>query len=159
LIFLDSFNLINGVGLLSNILLLLGKSRGKHRKNLRGETLGRLNAVRQESNPYKGMTPPSIQNLKALSLWVFFFICFSTFSFLLNVGLRLALGYLTISPSSETPSSTLVHSPSSGSIFKYEYLTHKRSSLILSFTHLNETRLPETSVRKTFDTWIKLYSS
>jgi len=39
------------------------------------------------------MTPTSTQNLKALGLWVFFFICCSTLSFLLNVGLRLTLGY------------------------------------------------------------------
>jgi len=57
------------------------------------------------------MTPPSIQNLKALGLWVFLLICCSTFSFLPNVGLRLTLEYLTISPSSESPSSTLIHSP------------------------------------------------
>jgi len=51
--------------------------------------------MRTESNPYKEMTPPLTQNLKALGLWVFFLICCSTFSFLLNVGLRLTLGYLT----------------------------------------------------------------
>jgi len=28
------------------------------------------------------MTPPPTQNLKALGLWVFFLICYSTFSFL-----------------------------------------------------------------------------
>jgi len=44
---------------------------------------------------YKGMTPPSTQNLKALGLWVFFLICCSTFSFLRNVGLKLTLRYLT----------------------------------------------------------------
>jgi len=41
------------------------------------------------------MTPPSIQNLKAVGLWVFFLIYCSTFSFLFNVGLRLTLRYLT----------------------------------------------------------------
>ena len=61
------------------------------------------------------MTPPSTQNLKALGLWVFFLIYWSTFSFLPNVGLRLTLEYLTISPSSESPSSILIHSPLSGS--------------------------------------------
>jgi len=61
---------------------------------------------------YKGMTPPSIQNLKALGLRVFFLIYCSTFSFLSNVELRLTLEYLTISPSSESHSSTtLIHSP------------------------------------------------
>jgi len=97
------------------------------------------------------MTPPSTQNLKALGLWVFFLICYSTFSFLPNVGLRLTLEYLTISPSSESPSSTLIHSPSSGNILKPEYITHD-PSLVPPFTHLNETCLPETSIRKTFDT-------
>jgi len=61
---------------------------------------------------YKGMTPPSTQNLKVLGLWVFFLICCSTFSFLPNVGLTLTLEYLTISSSSESYSSTtLIHSP------------------------------------------------
>ena len=77
---------------------------------------------------------------------------FSAFLFLPNVGLRLILEYLTISPSSESPSSTLILFPSSRSIFKHEYLTHKQPSLVPPFTHLNETCLPETSVRKTFDT-------
>jgi len=76
------------------------------------------------------MTPPSTQNFKALGLRVFFLICCSTFSFLSNVGLRLTLEYLTISPSSET------HDP----------------SLVPPFTHLYGTRLPEISIRKTFDT-------
>jgi len=49
------------------------------------------------------MTPPLTQNLKAVGLWVFFLIYCLTFSFLLNVGLRLALGFLTISLSSESP--------------------------------------------------------
>jgi len=51
--------------------------------------------MRQELDPHKGMKPPATQNLKALGLWVFFLICCSTFSFLLNVGLRFTLGYLT----------------------------------------------------------------
>jgi len=97
------------------------------------------------------MTPPSTQNLKALGLRVFFLICCSTFSFLSNVGLRLTLEYLTISPSSKSPSSTLIHSPSSGSILKPEYITHD-PSLVLPFTHLYGTRLPEITIRKTFDT-------
>jgi len=61
-----------------------------------GRKPGRSQTMRTESNPYKRMTPPSIQNLKALSLWVFFFICCSTSSFLPNVGLRLILEYLTV---------------------------------------------------------------
>jgi len=65
------------------------------------------------------MTPPSTQNLKILGLWFFFLIYCSTFSFLPNVGLRLTLEYLTIFPSSESHSSTtLIHSPSSGSNLK-----------------------------------------
>jgi len=86
---------------------LLGESKG--------ENLGRSHKNETRANPYKGITPPSTQNLKALSLWVFFLICCSTFSFLLNVGLRFTLGYLTISLSSERLSSTLIRSPSSGS--------------------------------------------
>ena len=98
--------------------------------------------MRTNPNPHKGMTSPSTLNLKALGLWVFFLICCSTFSFLLNMRLRLKLGYLTISLSSESPSFTLVHSPSCRSIF----------SNTSTFTHLNGTRLPETAIRKTFDT-------
>jgi len=37
--------------------------------------------MRIKSDPHKEMTPPSIQNLKALGLWVLFFIYCSTFSF------------------------------------------------------------------------------
>ena len=40
---------------------------------------------------YKGMTPPSIQNLKALGLRILFLICCSTFSFLPSMKLRLTL--------------------------------------------------------------------
>ena len=88
---------------------MLGNSREKYR--------GDLTRTRIEPNPHKGMTPPSTQNLKTLGLRVFFLICCSTFSFLPNVGLRLAFEYLTISPLSVSPSSTtLIHSPSSGSI-------------------------------------------
>jgi len=58
---------------------------------IRGGNRGDLTRMRQEPNPYKGMTPPSTQNLKALGLWVFFLICCSTFSFIPNVGLRLTL--------------------------------------------------------------------
>jgi len=108
--------------------------------------------MRIESNPYKKMTPPSTLNLKALGLWVFFHICCSTFSFLPNVRPRLTLEYLTISPSSESHSSTtLIHSPSNESILKPEYITHD-PSLVPPFTHLYGTRLPEISTRKTFDT-------
>jgi len=81
----------------------------------KGETLGRSHKNETRANPYKGMTPPSTPNLKALGLWVFFLICYSTFSFPLNMRFRLTLRYLTISPSSESPFFTLVHSPSSRS--------------------------------------------
>ena len=97
------------------------------------------------------MTPPPTQNFKTVGLWVFFLICCSTISFILNVGLRLTLGYLTISPSRESPFdiSTLP--------LKHEYLIN--SSLVPSFTHLYGTCLSETSIKKTFDIGIKLYSS
>jgi len=52
-----------------------------------------LTRMRTELNPYKGMTPPSNQNLKTLGLRVFFLIGCSTFSFLFNVELRLTLRY------------------------------------------------------------------
>jgi len=65
---------------------------------IRGETLERSHKNQIRVNPYKRMTPPSTQNLKTLGLRVFFLICCSTFSFLPNVGLRLTLEYLTISP-------------------------------------------------------------
>jgi len=70
-----------------------------------GENPGRSQTMRSEPNPGR-MTPPSTQNLKALGLRVFFLICCSTFSFLLNVILGLTLEYLTISLSSESHSST-----------------------------------------------------
>jgi len=96
------------------------------------------------------MTPPSTQNLKALGLRVFFLICCSTFSFLPNVGLRLTLEYLTISPSSESPFhiGTL---PLERKHSQPEYITHD-PSLVPPFTHLYGTRLPEITIRKTFDT-------
>jgi len=78
--------------------------------------------------------------------------------FLLNVWPKLTLRHLTIFASSESSFFTLVHFSSGGSIFKHEYLTHKRPSLVLPFTHLSETCLPETFVRKTFNRGIKLYS-
>jgi len=56
---------------------MLGKSKG--------ETPGRSLTMRTEPNSYKGMTPLSTQNLKTLGLWVFFLICYSTFSFLSNI--------------------------------------------------------------------------
>ena len=67
-----------------------------------GETLGRSTKMRTEPT-YKGITPPSTQNLKALGLWVFFLICCSTFSLLPNVRLILTLEYLTISPQVRVP--------------------------------------------------------
>jgi len=100
-------------------------------------------------NSHKEMISSSTQNLKVLVLWVFFLICFSTISFPLNMGPGLTLKCLTISPSSESPFHI-------GTLpLKHEYLTN--SSLVSSFTHLYGTYLPETFVRKTFDTGIKLY--
>jgi len=51
--------------------------------------------MRQKLDPYNGMTPTSTQNLKALGLWIFFFIYCLTFSFLVNVKLRLTFRYPT----------------------------------------------------------------
>jgi len=84
------------------------------------------------------MTWSSIQNFKVLDSWVFFLICCLTYSFLFNMKLRPIFRYLTISLSSKSLSSTLIYSFSSENILKYEYLIHKRPSLVLSFTYLIE---------------------
>jgi len=91
----------------TTLILLVEKIRGGNRGDLKQWELSHTT--------YKGMTPPSTQNLKALGLCVFFLICCSIFSFLPNLGLRLTLEYLKISPSSESFSSTLIHFPSSES--------------------------------------------
>jgi len=76
---------------------------------IRGGNTGEISQEWELSHTtYKVMTPPLTQNLKALGLRVFFLICCSTFSFLPNVGLRLTLEYLTISPSSVSPSTLLM---------------------------------------------------
>ena len=85
-----------------------------------GATPERSHKNENKSPTHKAMTPPSTQNLKTLSLWVFFLIYVAQlFSFLPNVGLRLTLEYLPISLSNESLSSTLIHSPSSGSPYLY----------------------------------------
>ena len=53
--------------------------------------------MKPESNQYKGLTPLPTQNLKRMSLWVFFLIRCSTFSFLHNVGFTLTLEFPTSS--------------------------------------------------------------
>jgi len=58
-------------------------------ENPRGHNRGYLTRKRNGPNIHKGMTPPLTQNLKAVGLWVFFFIYCLTFSFLFNVRLRL----------------------------------------------------------------------
>ena len=90
-------------------------SKFGHAGKIRGGKTGETNKNETWANIYKGMIQSSIQNLKALGLWVFFLIYYSTFLFLPIIGLRLTLEYLTISPSSESPFSTLIHSPSSES--------------------------------------------
>ena len=117
-------------------------------ENTRGKP-GRSQTMRTEPISYKGMTPPSTQNLKALDLRVFFLICCSTFSFLPNVGLRLTLEYLTISPSSVSPSSTtLIHSPSSGKHSQPEYIIHDPLHLYRrSHTYTGHACLKSTSGR------------
>jgi len=68
---------------------LLRKWREKHRED-------HINNNENKSPTHTRIRPPSTQNLKTLCLWVFFLICCSTVSFLLNVRLRLSLEYLTI---------------------------------------------------------------
>jgi len=48
-----------------------------------------------DTTPHKILTPLSTQNLKAMGLWALILIWCSTFSFLINVGLRLTLEFLT----------------------------------------------------------------
>jgi len=55
--------------------------------------------------------------------------------------------HLTISSSSESLFTHWYTLLLSRSIFKYEYLTHKRSSLVPSFTHLNRIRFPRLSIQ------------
>ena len=90
---------------------------GKHRRDLKQWELSQ--------NPCKGMTPPLTQNLKALSLWVFFLICCSNFSFVLNVGLRLTLEYLTIFVQVRVPLSHWYTLLRAEAFSMHEYLTHK----------------------------------
>ena len=53
----------------------------------KGGNTGEISQEWELTEPtYKGMIPPSTQNLKALGLQVFIFICCSTFSFLPNVN-------------------------------------------------------------------------
>ena len=117
----------------------------------RGGTTGEINKNETRVNPCKGMTSPSTQNLKALGLWVFFLICCLTFSFLLNVGLRLTLRYLTNLPF-KWESLPHWYTP-----LKHEYLTNSHLYR-RSHTYTGHACL-KTSVRKTFDTGVKLYSS
>jgi len=50
--------------------------------------------IRQKSNLHNKITSFLIQNLKTLSLWIFFLVYSLTFLFPLNVELKLILGYL-----------------------------------------------------------------
>jgi len=50
--------------------------------------MGKISKNENKSPTHKEMTPPLIQNLKTLSLWVFFLICCPTFLFLLNMRLE-----------------------------------------------------------------------
>jgi len=77
-------------------------------------------------------------DIKRLGPLVFFSYMLLNFLIFTQRETRLILGYLTISPSSESPSSKLMHFPSSGRIFKHEYLIHNRPSLVSPFT-LNGT--------------------
>jgi len=68
----------------SNTTIGLGLSREDHP--------GRYNTNEIWVQPtHKGLTSLLTKNLKAMNLWVFILIWCSTFSFLLNVGLRLTL--------------------------------------------------------------------
>jgi len=90
--------------------------------NIKEENTRKIsNKIRYESYPHKKLTPPSTQNLKAMGLWVLFLICWSTFSFLLNVRLRLTWIHNNF-PQVKVPSTFSY--PLSGNIFKHEHLTN-----------------------------------
>jgi len=61
------------------LIPLVGRLQGKKHP-------GRSHKNEIRANPYKGMTPPSTQNLKELGLWIFFLICCLTF--LLEITIR-----------------------------------------------------------------------
>jgi len=102
--------------------------------NSREQNRGDFIIMRTEQNPHKGMTPPSIQNLKALGLWVFFLICCSNFSFLFDVGFR-----LTWIPNNLPR--------------KWEFLPHWYTPpRAEAFSNTSTLITKENSVRKNFDT-------
>jgi len=100
---------------------------------------------------HKRMTPPWTQNLKTLGLWVLFLICCSTFSFLSNEGLKLTLEYLTID-SHLIPNNLFQVRVFPSHWYIPSWAKAKDPLLVLLFTHLYETHLPKTSIRKTFHT-------
>jgi len=65
-------------------------------REFEGHNWGDLIRRRNRPNIHKKMTSPLTQNLKRVGLWVFFLIYCLIFSFLFNVRLRLALGFLTV---------------------------------------------------------------
>lgn len=76
--------------------------------------------MKPELNPYKGLISLPTQNLKTMNLWVFYFIWCSTFSYILNVRLRLIFGFLIIS--SSKVNSFHIGTPSSNkNISNHEY--------------------------------------
>ena len=98
-------------------------------EKIKEETPGELTTMRDELDPHKELISPSTQNLKALSLWVFFLICCSTFSFLLNVRLRLTFGPNNLLLKWKSLS-YIIYFPLSRSIFKHEYITQIWLSLV-----------------------------
>jgi len=85
--------------------------------------------MRQDSNQHKDLTPHSTKNLKAFGLRVFYMLLIFFIS--TQSGTRPTLGYLAIFLSSGR-------------------VPHSQT--------LNVRRLSKISIRKTFNTWIKLYS-
>ena len=67
------------------VMNVLGEFEGHNQRD--------LNKNEKWAKLHKEITPPSIQNFKAVGLWVFFLIYCSIYSFLPNVRLRFTLGY------------------------------------------------------------------
>jgi len=88
-----------------------------------------------------------------MGLWALILICCSTFLFLANVGLRLTLGFLTISPSRVSPFNHIGTLP-----LQRKHSQPRVPLLVPPFILMGHAYL-ELFARKTFDTGTLLHSS
>jgi len=90
-----------------------------------------------------------------MGLWAFILIWCSTFSILVNVGLRLTLGFLTFSPSRVSPFNHIGTLPlqrkhSQPRVLLFCPFLYRRFFFLTGHAYLEP--LPGTLARKTFDT-------